>query len=579
MKKEILTVLAAFSAGLSISFYSCNSGPSSDNSGIATDSASIVQGMKIFNNNCSSCHNFIQDGIGPRLSGVTSVNSPEWIKHFIKDPETVIKAGDAHAQKLFEKFHSVMPSFAAYPDEKLDAIIAYLHTQKALEKTTIITPGEALKDPIAEPIELSGMEAGLELIAQIPASSKERPITRIAKLDFQPKTGNLFIVDIRGMLYRLQDNQPAIYMDMRKLRPAFIDQPGMGTGFGSFVFHPEFEKNGLIYTTHTELPEAKTADFAFEDSVKPVVQWVITEWKADNPAAASFSGKGRELFRANMPSGVHGVQEITFNPLAKRGDKDYGLLYIGIGDGGSTDNGYPLLTHRLDRVLGSILRIDPKGRNSANGQYGIPADNPFNNDGDPKTLGEIYAYGFRNPHRITWSKSGMMLASNIGGANIESLNIILPGHDYGWPIREGGFLLKPMEDISKVYPPPADNGFYNITSPVARYDHGEGNSISGGFEYLGSAVPQLAGKYLFGDIFKGRLFYVNIADLKLGSQASIKEWQITVNGKKTTLLELCKHNKVDLRFGRDSKGEIYLWSKQDGKVYRVVNDKTSTTKL
>ena len=84
------------------------------------------------------------------------------------------------------------------------------------------------------------------------------------------------------------------------------------------------------------------------------------------------------------------------------------------------------------------------GRNSANGQYGIPQNNPFAQNQNTKALGEIYAYGFRNPHRITWTKSGEMLACNIGHGNIESVNLIMPGHDYGWPIREGTFLFRPI---------------------------------------------------------------------------------------------------------------------------------------
>ncbi|MBL7735369.1 MAG: PQQ-dependent sugar dehydrogenase [Chitinophagaceae bacterium] len=572
MKKLFVVLLFALLTGL-IFFNSCNSIPADKAGNIASDSLTIAKGKGLFRGNCSPCHNFIQDGIGPRLSGVTAVNSAEWIKRFIKDPNAVIASGDERAKKLFEQFHTVMPSFATYPDDDLDAIVAYLHTEKAPEKTVVMEDGQSLKDPIPEAISLSGVEAGLELVTQIPASSEEKPITRITKMEAQPGTGQLFIVELRGVLYRIQDNQPAVYMDMRALRPAFIDKPGMATGFGSFAFHPEFEKNGLLYTTHTELPEAIIPEFKYDDSIKRTVQWVLTEWKVDNPRSAVFAGKGRELFRVNMVTGIHGMQDITFNPYAKRGDKDYGLLYIGVGDGGCVDERLPQLTHRLDRILGAILRIDPRGNNSANGKYGIPADNPFVNDGDPNTLGEIYAYGFRNPHRITWTRSGLMLSSNIGSHNIESLNIILPGHDYGWPLREGDFVLKPLETITKVYALPEDDAIYNITYPAARYDHGEGNAISGGFEYLGSASPQLAGKYVFGDIANGRLFYVNINDLKLGSRAPIREWQVTFNGKKTTLLELCKKNKVDLRFGRDAHGEIYLWSKQDGKVYKVVNDK------
>jgi hypothetical protein len=129
-------------------------------------------------------------------------------------------------------------------------------------------------------------------------------------------------------------------------------------------------------------------------------------------------------------------------------------------------------------------------------------------------------------------------------------------------------------DLSKgmnnVYTLPADDAKNNITYPIAEYDHDEGNAISGGFEYWGTSIPDLKGKYLFGDIVKGRLFYINMSDIKLGSYAPINEWQITMNGELKILSELCGANKVDLRFGRDSEGDIYIMTKPDGKVYKLV---------
>ncbi|MEP6595730.1 MAG: PQQ-dependent sugar dehydrogenase, partial [Ginsengibacter sp.] len=427
-----------------------------------------------------------------------------------------------------------------------------------------------IKNPIPDTTKFSDLLVNLDSVTQIPPSSDEPPLTRITKLDYQPNTGDLYIIDLRGKLYKLENGQPKIYMDIAALKPKFINQPGLATGFGSFAFHPEFAKNGLLYTTHTEPAASAKADFNYPDSLPVVLQWVLTEWKTD-PATFPFSGKGREIFRIDMPTGIHGVQEITFNKLAKPGDDDYGLLYIGIGDGGSTLIGFPLLSPIPEKVWGSIIRIDPLEHNSVNGQYGIPAHNPFSKSDSTKNAREVYVWGFRNPHRISWSKSGQLLAVNIGEHNIESLNMIMPGHFYGWPIREGTFLERFFNDVGKVYPLPVNDSGYNVTYPVAQLDHDECTAISGGFEYRGSAIPQLAGKYLFGDIGTGKLFFVNMKDLRLGKQATIRRWNISFNGVPTTLAGLSKNNRVDMRFGMDSKGELYILTKVNGKVYKLVS--------
>lgn len=549
----------------------CTSGTPGADSAIPLDSATLARGEASFNKNCSGCHNFRQDAIGPQLAGLTTKVSVEWMQRFIKDPQKVINSGDKRAQQLYKKYKVFMPSFAASNDEELNSIIAFINVHKVPEKKAVKKNGRELSNPIPDTIRPSGLVVGMKQITQIPPSSDsgKMPLTRITKLGFHDNTGTLFILDLRGKLYRLQDNKPMVYMDMAKLKPKFIHQPGLATGFGSFAFHPEFAKNGLIYTTHTEPAASAKADFSYDDSIKVTLQWVLTEWKADNPGASTFTGTGRELFRVNMVTGIHGVQEIAFNPLAKPGDEDYGLLYLGVGEGGCVESGYPFLAHSLQRVWGTILRINPAGRNSANGQYGIPPQNPFVKT--PKALKEIYAYGFRNPHRITWSTKGEMLVGNVGHGNIESLNLVLKGHDYGWPIREGTFLLDPYGDLNSVYPLPPNDSTYHITYPVAQYDHDEGKAFSGGFEYTGKAIPQLKGKYLFGDIPTGRLFYVEMADIKLGTQAPIKEWKTSINGALKTLAELSPSQRIDLHFGRDAQGEIYLLTKANGKVYKLIN--------
>jgi glucose/arabinose dehydrogenase/mono/diheme cytochrome c family protein len=568
MRNNILIILTAL---LFLYMLSCKPG-TSNNDSIASDSLTIAAGEKSFNINCSGCHNFRQDAIGPQLSGLTNDISADWIENFIRDPQQLINSKDAHAVQLHEKYKTIMPPFSWLKEDEIKNIIAFIHSHKENHRQEVNENDNALSNPIPEPIKLSGLIADLQLVTQIPASSDsgKSPLARITKMGIQPATNDLFVLDLRGKLYRLRNNKPIVYMDMAKLKTKFINEPGLATGFGSFAFHPDFFQNGLLYTTHTEAAGSGKADFGYGDSIRVALQWVLTEWKVNDPKAETFSGTGRELMRINMVSGIHGVQEIAFNPLSKKGDEDHGLMYIGVGDGGAVENGYQFLAHDKEKAWGSILRIDPAGRNSTNGQYGIPKTNPFAED--KNALGEIYAYGFRNPHRFTWNRNGEMIACNVGHANIESIDLIKPGHDYGWPIREGSFLVNPYGDLKRIYSPPVNDSIYRITYPVAEYDHDEGKAISGGYEYLG-AITALKGKFLFGDIPTGRLFYINMADIKQGRFAPIMEWRVALNGEVKTPKQLCGNDRVDLHFGRDAKGELYIMTKADGKIYKLVSVK------
>lgn len=550
---------------------SCNDNDSGRNNSISGDSSKIASGKIIFEKNCAACHSFRQDEIGPALSGITTEASVEWLHRFIKDPAKMIASGDKRTSELRKRFKVAMPSFAAMSDDDINSVIAFLNTHKSRSLSPAEEDDKRITDPLPEKIKLSDLVVNLELVTQFPLSSDSGkiPLTRITKLDYEPESGILFVNDLRGKLYKIVHGGPKVYLDLKKMFPGFIDAPGLATGFGSFAFHPDFVKNGIFYTTHTEAPGSGKTDFSYADSIKVTVQWVLTEWKTENGAANRFVGTKRELMRINMVTGAHGMQEITFNPFAKPSGKDYGLLYVGVGDGASVQEGYSFIAHSKERVWGTILRINPSGRNSANGKYGIPVDNPFVHDKDPKTIKEIYAYGFRNPHRITWTSLGQMLVSNIGQANIEAIDWVKPGNDYGWPIREGQFLSNPKGNLNNVYPLPANDSIYKITYPVAQYDHDEGNAITGGYEYIGSAVPELKEKFLFGDIPFGRLFYINVRDIKQGSLAAIEEWRITINGVSKTLKQACDGDRVDLRFGRDKKGELYVLTKADGRLYRI----------
>ncbi|HEX8060945.1 MAG TPA: cytochrome c, partial [Cyclobacteriaceae bacterium] len=278
---------------LLLSLFSCNS--------------KEEQGQTLFEQNCNSCHNFRANSIGPQLGGVTEAVNEDWIKNFIKDPKSMIDNADERAGMMFGRFNTYMPGFSHLPDEDLDAIVAYLKTKPAPPKKEFKADGTELKDPIPTRIAMSDLVIDLHVVATIPPSSSEGQKTRICKLDYRPDTKDVFVVDLRGKLYQLTSDGPKVYLDMAEHFPNFIHKPGLATGFGSFAFHPEFAKKGLLYTTHVESPGSGVADFAYADSIKVMLQWVVSEWDMNKK-------QNRELFRANMVHSFHGVQEVTFNP-------------------------------------------------------------------------------------------------------------------------------------------------------------------------------------------------------------------------------------------------------------------------
>jgi mono/diheme cytochrome c family protein len=546
--------------------------PSANNSAYSTDKQVVAKGQVLFQNNCATCHNFRQKGIGPNLAGVTAEVTPAWLRTFIRNAPEQIGAGDKRATALFKEYNQYMPDFTTLQETDLDAVLAYINANQDRESLTAKPDnmGEALTDPIPTKLAKSGLRLTLTEVMTAPASATAGPLARINKMEVLPgRPDRLFIEDLRGKLYEMTDNTLKVYMDIAQERPNFIHAPGLATGFGSYAFHPDFNKNGLLYTTHTEKAGTAPADFAYADSIKVTLQWVLTEWTVRKPAAATFAGKGRELLRVNVVSPIHGVQEITFNPLARPGTADYGLLYMGIGDGGATENGYDFLCNGKNRPWGSVLRIDPKGTNSQNGRYGVPASNPYAKDKDRATVREIFCRGFRNPNRIYWTPDGKMLITDIGQAQAEELNIGVAGGDYGWPNREGTFMINPHGNMGKVYPLPANDASFRYTYPVAQYDHDEGNAISGGFVYSGTAIPLLTGKYVFGDVVNGRVYYVDSKALALGRQATIQELELAVGNKLTTFRELSNSKKTDLRIGTGLNHELFLYTKTDGKIYQV----------
>jgi len=424
--------------------------------------------------------------------------------------------------------------------------------------------------------------------------------------------GRRFANDQRGFLYLLDgDSAPLVYADFAAAFPHTVYNR-VESGFIGFDFHPEFAENGLFYTVHGEWAFANpgTLDFIPPGYAQSDVTHhnVITEWRANDPSANRFTGTRRELLRAahvttNMS---HPFGYVGFNPTAGPGDADYGLLYtsgsdLGFSNGGGPNGANPGQTQRLDSVVTAILRIDPRSPSESNGtrglgDYTIPDSNPFAGDGDADTLGEIYAYGFRNAHRLSWDLTdGTMFAMDIGMSNIEEVNIVHAGANYGWMPREGYWengTARPGGTLGEVFEIPEGvlNGTIedDYTYPVAIYDHDEGRAISGGFAYYGR-IDALRGKFVFGDIQAGRLFAADIAALKVADDgvprtvAPIEEIQLFTrdsSGSRTlvSLTDLIESTngaastRADLHLSRSMDGEIFVTSRQDGMIRMLVPD-------
>jgi glucose/arabinose dehydrogenase/plastocyanin len=392
---------------------------------------------------------------------------------------------------------------------------------------------------------------------------------------FAPGDPNrLFVADQTGILWAidLTTGSKTIFLSVTsRLIPLGIS--GSGTfderGFLGFAFDPEYMSNGLLYT-YTSEPVRGQADFPLFGGTTVNHQSVITGWRVPEPLNQSSvvdPASARVLLRVDQPQFNHNGGAMNFG--------SDGMLYIALGDGGSADDqgaGHSARGNGQDtsNVLGSILRIDPQGTNSANGQYGVPADNPFFPEGVLTAGGqsgcldgfcdEIFAFGFRNPFRFSFDiPTGNLYAADVGQNDIEEINIVTRGGNYGWPIREGSFCFDHNGNGTGFVTGVPVCGPPDLINPIAQYDHDEGVAVLGGFVYRGSSIPALAGRYVFGDYFlgapvnAGRLFF-------LGGNNTIFEFQIA--GQETLGFSL-------LGFGQDAHGELYVLGNTTGIPFGV----------
>jgi len=223
---------------------------------------------------------------------------------------------------------------------------------------------------------------------------------------------------------------------------------------------------------------------------------VIAEWQIDpdDPNRVDPNSR-REILRIDQPQGNHNGGTLRFGPD--------GFLYISLGDGGRANdvaNGHVPggNAQSLQRIYGKVIRIDVNGSNSANGQYSIPKDNPFVGT---DAVQEIYAYGLRNPYTFSFdSLTGDLYLGDAGQNNIEEVDLIIKGGNYGWNLREGSFWFDSVTaNIGSVVTGPVRPEPPDLIGPIVEYDHDEGSVVVGGYVYRGTQIPALQGRYVFGD--------------------------------------------------------------------------------
>jgi glucose/arabinose dehydrogenase len=387
----------------------------------------------------------------------------------------------------------------------------------------------------------------------------------------------LFVVEQNGLLLVLENEQllPTPALDMRsRVSPPFVPTNANDErGFLGLAFHPGFSSSAspgfrTLYTYSTEplgsptypAPVGATQNF----------QMVINEWKmsASDPNVVDSTSR-REVFSLGKNAGNHNGGTLAFGPD--------GYLYLAIGDGGNANDVGPSHiepggnAQNLSTPNGKMLRIDALHPSlttgspnaiSANGQYRIPADNPFQGPGQAP---EIYAYGLRNPYRFAFDTlTDELILADVGQNNIEEINRIELGGNYGWPIKEGTFIFNRTNQGPGQGPgtigansPGSPAGLIDPISGTLgtlQYDHADGISITGGFVYRGTGIPELVGKYVFGDLairnapprVDGRLFY---ADLTTGE---INEFLLPQFVDDQLPDGLTVHG-----FGQDGNGELY----------------------
>ena len=338
-------------------------------------------------------------------------------------------------------------------------------------------------------------------------------------LDLQAPPGDrtrVFVVEQVGRIRILRGTTlaPAPFLDLSSRISS-----GGERGLLGLAFHPRYSETGRFYVNYTD-PQGDTHVSEFRVS-------------SANPDAADAASE-RELIFVRQPFANHNGGGLAFG--------NDGMLYIGLGDGGS--GGDPLGNGQsLGTRLGKMLRIDvDRGT-----PFGVPADNPFL--GRPGALPEIWAYGLRNPWRFAFDRStGDLLIADVGQNEVEEVDVAnrRGGDDFGWNVMEGSRCFSPASGCSA----------QGLTLPIVEYPHSQGCSIIGGIVYRGCRLPGYQGTYFYGDYCTA---FIRSFRLDGGRVVDQRDWTAPLGRGVNNITA----------FGTDGDGEAYIVD-QDGEVYKIV---------
>lgn len=491
---------------------------------------------------------------------VTWVNNDP-VEHTVTSSDGTFSSGNIAAGGRFNFTFSKPGKYqyhcTIHPSMVGIVVVAVASEQAVAVKVNATDPGPAEMNAGNDMTNQSGPVVGLKLVA----SGFAAPMEFISSKD-----GRMFVVDQTGLVKLIAadgkvQEEPFLNISDRmvKISPRYDERGLLG-----LAFHPDFARNGRVFVFYSA-PLRLGAPQGW-NCTNNLSEFLISK---DNPNMIDMNSE-KVILQIDKPQMNHNGGTIAFGPD--------GYLYLPLGDGGgANDVGLGHVTggnaQNTSTLLGKIVRIDVDSNvNESGAAYGIPADNPFVNE--KGFLPEIWAYGLRNPYRISFDSAGRLFVADAGQNLWEEVDIVSKGGNYGWNIREGTHCFDPNSPMhSPAACPDVGRKGEPLREPVIEYDHNNRTVVVGGYIYEGKALKPLAGSYVFADWSSsfakgdGKLYMANPS-----GEGLWKLEEIRVADRPGGRI-----NEYIRSFGQDDEGELYVLTSDEpgpagdtGKIYKIV---------